>query len=446
MYSQNVFINLQGESLKEQNIRLSCIDDRISLIEKTLKSFKADENTTFVSINITLEEIKEVALKVGIREFHFIAVPGNTYYINVLPYKVDDFSFAMKQILPVEFSMQHNDNTNNQIEDIDTCLNNFIEENFRMLQLRDSISITKLNKLQHDLSLKYASNEYVSNYLKYEFASLKYALYIVNREKIQQNLFQSSAILYDNIGYMDCFNTVFSHYFSKGYKFISKEDIEKWLDANNYSAFNDALGRDSILKNEMVREMVFLQGMKDAFLDGVFARSQIFKILDKFEKQTKFSQHKKIAANLKKYLSARDFHGKELPSMLLKNIEGNEILLQKYMNKPLIVCLMQTDCTTCLKELETIHYYYDSIKTNCNVVAISFDKSFEKMYNFVKNSKTGVKYEFPFLYFNYNWDIVEEFKLHFFPTFVLINPDGKIAQNPFASPSIGSLKKFMNKK
>jgi len=444
--AQNVFIRVEGDNLKGQNVRLSCIDDRISLLEQTLFSVNLDDNTTNTNIDISLSDIKEVALKIGLREYHFLAVPGNTYTINILPYDSNEVSFTYKDILPIEFSMQKDDNINLPLEYIDSIYNNFLTQNFRNLYLKDSLSLENLNKLEKELSLKYVTNDYASNYIKYEFASLRFALAIGNRKKLIQDIFQSSPILYDNIGYMDCFSSVFSHYFSQGYKFISKEDLEKWLDANNYSALNDALGRDEILQNEIIRELVFLQGMKDAFWDGTFNRNRILKMLEKFENTTKFAKHKQIATNLIEYLLNKDFQGKKLPSLQVKNIEGEEINLENFMDKTLLVCLVQLDKVACLKELETIHYYYDSVKEKCNIAVICFDNSFEKMYNFVRNSKVGNKYKFPFLYFDKNWRIVEEFNLHFFPTFILIDKDGTIKRNPFDSPSSGSLIQFTNKK
>ena len=446
VYSQNVFININGDNVRNQTVRLSCIDDRISLMERNLKTVNTDENTTSIDINIILDCTKELILKMGVKEYHFLAVPGNTYSLKILPYDEDKYSFSVKEILPVVFSIEKDDNVNYRMEDVDTCLNNFVSDNLRMLYMKDSSTFAALNTLEKQLTRKYIRNEYISAYIKYEFASLKYGLSLSNRKKLQMELFQNSPVLSDNIGYMDCFNTVFSHYFSQGYKFISAEDIEKWLDGVNYSAFNDALGRDSVLKNEIVREVVFLQGMKDAFLDGVFSRSRIFAMLDKFETQTKFSEHKKVAENLKEYLSARDFHGKKISDLKFKNIEGNTVSLNEFLDKPLVICLVQLDCTACLKELQTINYYYDSIKDNCNIAVVCLDNSFEKMYNFVRNSKIGSLYQFPFLYFDNNWEIVEEFKLHFFPTFILMNTDGTIKRNPMESPSAGSLKQFMNKK
>ncbi len=445
-YAQNISVSISGDKIAGKEIQLSCITDRISLAEQTIATIHNNEYSTNANFSFSFDGTRESILKIDNREFHFLATPGNKYFINILPYNDSVFSFAMKEVLPCEMTMEKEDKINYPIEDVDTLLNNFIADNYRLLYIKDSSTIAKLNKLEKDLILKYTTNEYLSNYVKYEFASLRYGLYIGSRLKVKEELFKDSKVLYDNIGYMDCFNTVFNHYFSQGYKYISQMDMEKWLDAGNYSAFNDALGRDSILKNEVFREIVFLQGMKDAFLDGIFERTRILNMIEKFEKQTKFDNHQKIATNLRKYLTERDFGGKKINDLKVKNIEGETISLLDFNDKPLVLCLIQLDCTACLKELETIHFYYDSIKENSNVVVISFDNTFEKMYNFVKNSKTGSKYQFPFVHFDYNWQLTQEYKLHFFPTFVLINMDGTIRRNPMESPSQGSLKQFMNKK
>lgn len=450
--AQNVIIEVNfdksfgkdANSLINKNIDISYINDRVSLQEVSAQRIAVGEDLKAVG-RITLDGEKETIVKVGLREFHFLGVPGNSYTIKVLPYDDSAYNFSLKEVLPVEFSMEKNDNINFPVEDVDTMLNNFIADNYRMLLIKDSATISNLNKLEKSLTDKYASNQYMATYVNYEFASLKYGLTIGSQKKVREELFASSPILYDNIGYMDCFNTVFSHYFSQGYKFIDRNDIEKYLDANNYNGFNDALGRDPVLVNEVFRELVFLQGMKDAYLEGVFDRERILKMIEKFVSITKFDKHKQIAKNLLDYLPTRDFFGKKTKELMVKDIDGNKVSINKFMDKPLVVGLIQLDCTSCLKELETIHYFYDSIKDNCNIVIISMDNSFEKMYNFVKNSKAGSKYKFPFVHFDFNWDIVEQYHLHFLPKFVLINPDGTIKRNPFDNPSSGSLKQFSDK-
>lgn len=446
MFAQNVYVNVKGGNMQDKQIRLACIDDRISLCEKNLKTVLCTEDELNADLNVTLDGIKEMILKINMHEYHFLARPGNKYSIEVLPYNDSVFLFSVKEVLPVRFFSEKDDGINRQTEDADTLLNGFLAENYRLLSIKDSSVVADFDKFEKQLMKKYKDNEYMLSYIKYEFASVRYGLSLTSRLKIKEELFKNSPVLYDNIGYMDCFNTVFSHYFSQGYKFIGRNDIENWLDGVNYNAFNDALGRDKILENEIFREMVFLKGMRDAFTEGVFPRDRILKMIDKFASSTKFPEHKQIAANLKEYLSKKDFKGGKTTDLKVKNINSEVVTLSDYNDRPLVLCFVQLDCTACLKELETVHFYYDSIKENCNVAVVCFDNSFEKMYNFVNNTRVGSKYKFDFLYFDRNWELAEEFKLHFFPAFVLLNTDGTVARNPMDSPSRGSLKQFMNKK
>ncbi|MBP3254655.1 MAG: redoxin domain-containing protein [Bacteroidales bacterium] len=446
LQAQNVTFTVKGDSLGGKTVKMSYFDDRISLLEKEIGSKKLSDGETLAEFQASLSGVKEMVLKVNLREFHFLARPGTKYSFEVLPWQDTAYSFAFKEILPVKMSMEKYDVINNSVEDADTTLENFLESNYRMLSIKNKDTKLAFDSLQQYLADKYKADEYSSDYIRYEFAAVSYALGLDSKKAIRDSLFKKSPVLYDNIGYMDCFNTVFSRYFSQGYKFIKLSDIEKWLDNNDYAAFNDALGRDGVLENEIFRELVFLQGMKDAFLDGIFSRERILAMLNTFIGQTKFTQHKEIAANLTEYLRSKDFSGKKTKPLEFKDIDGNNVSITQYNDKPLLLCIVRLSDISSLKELETIHFYYDSIKNNCNVLVLCCDNTFESMYNFVKNSKSGSKYQFPFIHFDFNWDIQQEYKLHFFPAFLLIGTDGTVLQNPMPAPSSGVLKKFFDQK
>ena len=443
---QNIYIDIKGENIRNKNVRLTYISDRISLMEKPLANKYLDSNTSSVSFSATLDETKEMIVKIDMREYHFLAKPGNKYFLDIEPFNDSVFKFDYKEILPCKLGMQHYDSINTPINDVDTVFDDFLRDNSRMLYVKDSSAKDSLYSIERYLLEKYKDNDYMLNYIKYEFAGIKYGFSLESKKKIKDSLFANSPILYDNIGYMDCLNTIFAHYFTRGYKFIKRIDIENWLDDGNYNAFNDALGRDKVLSNEVFRELVFLLGMKDAYLEGYFNRKRILSMIKNFENLTKFQQHKNIAKNLVEYLISRDFSGKKIADYKLKDIKGDDVMISSFADKPLIICFVKLDSTPSLKELETIHYFYDSIKNNCNILTVCCDNNYEKMYNFVRNNKVGNKYKWPFVYFNYNWEMTEAYQLHFFPTFVLVNQDGTIGQNPMASPSENGLKQFFNKK
>ncbi|MCH3923336.1 MAG: redoxin domain-containing protein [Bacteroidales bacterium] len=450
VFSQNITINGHGKDVAGKTIRLSIITDRLSMLEKDIEEKAINENDTNFSFSLTLSSPKEVIIKIDLYDYHFIAKPGQIYNLTVLPFdfsKDDSLaSFIYKLPLPIVLNQEKDDGINNQILDFDTTFNNFLYSNHRLLFIKDSSSIASLNNIDSIYSNKYINNQYVLNYIKYSIADIKYGLNLTSRKQIKTNLFANSPILYDNIGYMDCFKTIFSQYFSKGYKFIKRDDLDFWLSSNNYNALSDALGRDKILENEIFRELVFLQGMKDAFLVGYFNKESIIKMINKFSLQTKFSENKEIANNLIEYLNNQDNIGKQYKDFTVKDIDNKSVTIKSFLNKPLILNFVRLSDEASLLELEAIHYYYDSIKDNCNILTISCDDNLEQLYNFLKNNKVGSQYKWNFAHFNKNFSLIDEYKIHFFPTFVLINKDGSIENNPMLEPSRGGLIKFIQKK
>ena len=70
--------------------------------------------------------------------------------------------------------------------------------------------------------------------------------------------------------------------------------------------------------------------------------------------------------------------------------------------------------------------------TKVEFVGISADKEFMTYYHFMQNNK---KYNFTNLHWGNNTDLIENYDVKAFPTFVLIGPDGKIVQYPAIAPS-----------
>jgi hypothetical protein len=149
--------------------------------------------------------------------------------------------------------------------------------------------------------------------------------------------------------------------------------------------------------------------------------------------------------NLVKYLSTINAENIGVGDYKVKNLDQEEIELKSFFNgKPMLVAFVRLDDVACLKELESIHFCYDSIKDNLNVLTICLDNSFEKMYNFIRNNKVGNKYRWPFVYFNNNYDMTKAFHLRMFPSFILLNEKGEIKENPVDFPSTGELMKYRN--
>lgn len=445
-YSQNVRVNLIGKGLEGKRVKLSLVEDRLSFL-RTEKDVKlVEQGDSVVNFGVTLDGVSELVISVDAYSFSFLAQPGVIYEMRLNDFNFDlseSFNVLMYNVeLPIEIVSPENELTS-KIIGFDYEVNDYIVKNRRKLYpMKDSVAIAGL----YDLKAKFLQGEdassYFASYVNYEFATLERSLGLRNYNRLRNSLFIDKPILYFNVGYMDCFNNVFDQYFSKGNKFVSQAEIEFWLSTHNYEDFIDALGKDSVLRNEKFRELVFIKGMKDIYTEGYFERVDVIKMLEIMATQSKFEEHRKIALNTVNALLSVSHSGKEFGDFVLKTVSDENVNLSQYMDKPLVLNFVKLNDVESKRELEVVHAMYDSISSNCNIITISCDKNLDALYNFAKNTKVGSRYKWQMLHFDGNYDLLEYYKVKAFPMFILISKDGRVMENPMRNPSEGSLLRF----
>ena len=445
-YSQNVRVNLTGKGLEGKRVKLSLVEDRLSFLRTEKDERLVALGDSVVNFGVTLDGVSELVISIDAYSYSFLAQPGNVYEM-----RLNDFDFNLSEsfnvlmynvMLPIEILSPENELTSRVIG-FDNEVNDYIVKNRRKLYpMRDSVAIAGL----YDLKAKFLQGEdassYFASYVNYEFATLERSLGLRNYNRLRNSLFIDKPILYFNVGYMDCFNNVFDQYFSKGNKFVSQAEIEFWLSTHNYDDFIDALGKDSVLRNEKFRELVFIKGMKDIYSEGYFERVDVLKMLELMAAQSKFEEHRKIALNTVNALLSVSHSGKEFGDFVLKTVSDEEVNLSQYMDKPLVLNFVKLNDVESKRELEVVHAMYDSISSNCNIITISCDKNLDALYNFAKNTKVGSRYKWQMLHFDGNYDLLEYYKIKAFPMFILISKDGRVVENPMRNPSEGSLLRF----
>lgn len=445
-YSQNVRVNLTGKGLEGKRVKLSLVEDRLSFLRTEKDERLVALGDSVVNFGVTLDGVSELVISIDAYSYSFLAQPGNVYEM-----RLNDFDFNLSEsfnvlmynvMLPIEILSPENELTSRVVA-FDYEVNDYIVKNRRKLYpMRDSVAIAGL----YDLKAKFLQGEdassYFASYVNYEFATLERSLGLRNYNRLRNSLFIDKPILYFNVGYMDCFNNVFDQYFSKGNKFVSQAEIEFWLSTHNYDDFIDALGKDSVLRNEKFRELVFIKGMKDIYSEGYFERVDVLKMLELMAAQSKFEEHRKIALNTVNALLSVSHSGKEFGDFVLKTVSDEKVNLSQYMDKPLVLNFVKLNDVESKRELEVVHAMYDSISSNCNIITISCDKNLDALYNFAKNTKVGSRYKWQMLHFDGNYDLLEYYKIKAFPMFILISKDGRVVENPMRNPSEGSLLRF----
>lgn len=447
---QNVTINVKGKNIEGKQVRLAVSGDYISGLETVRQRVQLGEGENECSFALTLDGVSIVTLKIEDFEFAFLARLGKIYDL-----AVDSVNYALsdslnlllnKAVLPVEITNLSSDDINSKIAAFDVALEDFIAENDKALLVqRDSAAVSEFYKLVDNLIAGEDSTSYFSTYAKYELGKIEYVLRLKGRKQQRANLFKDKPIHYYNVGYADCFNHIFGRYFAKGNKYVSQDELEFWLSTTNYDDLTDALGKDEVLKNEVFRELVLIKGMRDAYIDGIYERADIIKMLEKIASRTKFEAHRTIALNTIEFLRLNSYSGLQTREFEVVDLSGEKQVLGQDRVRPLVLNFVKLNDETSKRELEVVNYMYESVKDNCDIVTVCCDKSLDAMYNFLRNSKVGSRYKWDFVYFNSNYDLLEYYQVQGFPHFVLVSPQGRIEENPMKNPSEGSLSKFLSK-
>ena len=450
LFAQNITINGTGKNINGQHIRLFVSEDNFSGLEVQKGDVRLSDNENEFQFAFTADGANIVTLKINAFEYSFIARPGNIYNLGIdsINYAIADSVNVLlhKYIMPIRITNLAENDINVKMSEFDGKMEDFIALHGRELLVnKDSLAVKGLYDLVNGFLKNEDSTSYFAIYVKYELGKLEYVLRLKGRKKQRLELFGDKPIQYYNLGYTDCFNHIFGHYFSHGNKYISQDELEFWLSNNNYDDLTDALGKDEVLKNEVFRELVLIKGMKDAFSDGLYDGQDIIKMLEKVASRTKFEEHRKIALNTVEYLVRTSRKGLQSKDFALTNLNGEKQSLQQYLGKPLVLNFVKLDDVTSKRELEVVNFMYDGIKDECEILTICCDKNLDAMYNFLQNNKTGNKYKWKFAYFDANYDLLEYYQVKAFPIFILISPDGKVEENPMKEPSEGSLMRFMPK-
>jgi peroxiredoxin len=450
LIAQNLRIEGVGKNIGGKTLRLILVSDNLSGLETEIESYKIERDDSVFSFATAIANNSLMKIRIESFDFNFIAKMGSSYKMRILPFNfnVSDTvnTLFYKFPLPIIIDSSTDDNINNKVYVIDSVIEDYMLKNERdILFFRDKTKVMAL-KDKIDMFVDSTDSKYVKDYAKYSIGMIEFSSKTINETKLKAELFFNKPILYDNLAYMDCFEMVYGDYFTKGNKIFDKITLERWLATNDYFSLIDSLGRDSLLRNEVFRELVFLRGLKEAFFSQIHDKLFIVNMLENFVYQTKFPQHVQIAKNLLEIFSQQSNYGVKAKDFSLKDIYNNYITLDKYKDKPLIISFVKVSEPACLRELNMMYSFVDTLKDNFNFLTIACDNSLDALFNFLVNSNVGVRYKWDFAHFGGNWDLLKAYNVAVFPTFILIDSKGTIIQNPMRKPSEGSLIPFVPRK
>jgi len=405
-----------------KTISVLSYSNQITYLEKEIARSTIDSNGKFL-LKINTDDTIFVYLDIDFYKAALYIEPNKLYNIDIraadydIIYKINPFLADLK--LDINIVKTNDTELNTLISEFDTLYNDFIINNINILLYRNQNNKTKIDSFNVKVKsiFKGIENKYFNSYVRYKIASLEQITQVMGRESLFKKYFSNQPVLYNNVEYMNFFNRFFKKYITDVSKSINKTDLDKTINQEaDYFALLDTLGKDTLLINEVIREMAMLKCLNEILYSRNFDKKNILKILKDISVKSKFSQHKTIAKDI-----ITDFtkfaRGTKAPDFKLINQNNKEISLSDFKGKFVYLCFWRTGCISCLDEMELIKKFNEKYGDKIEFISISADKEYMTMYNYVKDKG----YDWNILYFEKKWDMLKSYGVKAFPLFVLID-------------------------
>lgn len=442
-------VTIRGEVVDGagKEVELYRYTDMLTRIEELVDHVFIEENNNF-SLKAYVNYPTMMFLQIENYSQSFFVEPGRDYeiYIPRFNWNIDEQKnvFLDPEVLPIEFLNMPENELNGLITHFEAVVANYIAEHRIYFDPRFKPQKRYFDSLEAVVAKQTpdGANEFFNRYKRYRLAEMKYSMHFDTRRHLASKYVKNQPVLYYDDNYMSFFSTLFANSVSKGMAKVPVWRLADWVNHLQVDRFLDSLGTDSLLRNEQVRELVAIQALQEAYYQGrYYEPDKVVQMLGLVGGQSKFPEHKAIAQRIAAQLRAHE-QGVEVPVFQLPDVSRQLVSLESYKGKWVYLSFVRVGDPNCLGELETLAHFKDSIyakSSNVEFVTICCDREFQKMYNFLKNSKRGSRYNWTWLHFNNNFKLLEHYQVVSYPHFLLINPDGQQQYSVTPSPASGFL-------
>ncbi len=392
------------------------------------------------------KKTRKVFLQIEDKSTWLFINPGEVYNVN-LNYSED---FNKGRIYDKQLSLIFNfpvpTELNQQIKNFNQDYDAFIEDNRLLFEKRDRSIEPKLKsfKIKMIKESQNSNSEFVKNYINYSIASSQNALDVsyktVDAKKntnTKANLYleylNNKPILYNNPEYISFFKDFFKGELKSLSLKVQGYDISKAInDQSSYLSLKKALGKYPFLQDDEFKNLFMLNGLLEINKDKYFTKENIIKILKEIKSTSKYPEQKIIASNIINKITEKRFgEGSIAPNFSLKNENSKLVSLNDFKGKHIYINFWTNWSIPSQKEMKIMQVLYKKYKNKIAFISICADNDYKKMTSFLSKNDS---YDWAFLHIGNDKNILSNYNVTTFPTYILLDNNLKVVKAPAGRP------------
>jgi peroxiredoxin len=284
---------------------------------------------------------------------------------------------------------------------------------------------------QMDKPFEKSKNSFFNDFRTYKYGMLRMLAYQHKSKAISDEYFKGKPFLYNNPAYIELFNMVYEKYFT----YFSRADERKLLSqalsvGKTYESVRLALQTDEVLQPDELLNMVMLKCLHEEFYKDSYSRNSLLEVLNSFISTVTDKHQTGIAQAIREKVT-RLMVGYSPPAFLLFDRDSNLVSLDKFKGKYVYLNFCACYSYSCINEFAMLQRLYEKHNKYIEIVTVIFDEDVETMKDFVTRSG----YSWTFLHFDRQPDILQKYDIRAFPTYFLIDNQGKLAMSPAPTPA-----------
>jgi peroxiredoxin len=368
---------------------------KIKLPKKRQKSLADEANQFFEETSVHL------SLKVTGTTGDF-AVPSNDEELNFLIHAFNDYFYPYYYKFTV----------------------NAYTERIDQKELKDAVE-----NLQNPF--KDIRSPFFSAYMDYRIGLLNHYGNQVSNHQIMEDYFLDRPVRYQNPAYMELFNEIFNDFFGRFNEKYPKRNLPVILNRDkDYAGLNEILIRYASLRNDSLRELVLLKEFFGGSYDQKNIRSSMLQLLDSLQANTTIDLHRNMARDIMLEIT-RLLPGYTPPDFELYDHDSTLIHLSDFHGEYIYLIFCNSFSYYCIKEYEYLKVLQQRLQGRLKILTILVDDSFQSMQDLMKNNP----YPWTFLHFSNQPQVIDDYDIQTYPSYFLIDPEGKLILSPAPSPA-----------